>query len=320
MRVLVTGANGFAGGYLLRELLSDTADELYAAVGPNGGYMRSPAETPALRTVELDLTDDSSVRAAIEYARPHRVYHLAGIAVTFGHAAEHYMRVNALGAHLLGQAVLEVMGGSCRMLYISSAAVYAGQTDRPIREQDLIRPKNEYGVSKYAGELLLGTLADRGLDVRIARPFNHTGPGQSYGFVSADIVKRLQNALAEGASVLSIGRLDAVRDFLDVRDVARAYRLIMECFEAGEVVNVASGRGVSVREIVTMLLMDVACRPDIRVEQDAGLTVRQEQDIVVGDASRLRERTGWTPAIPFAQTLADMWSGNVSDGGAPSNR
>ena len=263
----------------------------------------------------LDLQDAASVRAVVEATQPHRVYHLAAAAATFGVDIGYYMEVNAVGAHRVGQAVLDLCGDSCRMLYVSSANVYdASLAYGRMDERTPLGPRNEYGVSKLAGEFLLRTLESRGLDVRIARPFNHTGPGQGPGFLCPDVALRLREALAEagrGAGGrrevrIAAGRMDSVRDFCDVRDVVAAYVAMMERCPSGEILNVCSGEGVRAGDIMQELALAAGVERLI-VEEDARQAGRAEHDVIVGSAQRLFDLTGWEPRIPLRQTLQDLW-------------
>lgn len=317
MKILVTGANGFVGQYLLRELLSRGEDQLFAATGPNYGRnpMLSTLGDPHSDQIEwgsLDMTDYHSIDAFISHVKPDQVYHLAGIAVTSGYDEEAYFRVNALGTYRLAKSVLAHRGAACPFLFVSSSGVYGAQQKDMERmdESQVLRPSNAYGASKAAAEMLLWSLYRQGLDLRIARPFNHTGPGQRAGFVCADIIEKLKGAMHNRVSSdesvqIRVSRLDSVRDFLDVRDVVKAYVSMMNMCQTGAVLNVSSGRGYAIGDIIEMLQDILAERMDFTVASDQSHAFG-DVDRSVGDSYRLGVVTGWGPDFSMKDTLRDM--------------
>lgn len=258
----------------------------------------------------VDLTDESAVFDLIRKVRPTDVYHLAGMAVTSGVDFQHYYSVNVLGTGNIARAVLTVCGSAARVLYVSSAAVYGSAVpgQAGVVETQSLKPKNSYGVSKTWAEALLWPLWRQGLNVRIARPFNHTGPGQQRGFVCPDLADRIRKAVdGHTHATIRLSQAGTVRDFTDVRDVVRAYTLIMGRFDSGEVVNVASGVGHSLKDIVNVLSDLATSGRDVRltISTDQENT---ESDVLIGNSGLLRSRTGWSPNIPLRRTLEEMWT------------
>lgn len=307
--VLVTGAAGFAGGHLLQHLAG--RHELV-------GWSRSdpaPGLAPLARWERVDLLDRERVRRAVRELRPGRIYHLAGVP----HVAQSWndttptLAGNVLGTHYLFDA-LRRAGVHSRVLITGSATVYA-PSDQPIAENGAIAPGSPYALSKLAQEgRSLRAATEDGLEVVVARAFNHTGPRQTPAFVAPSMARQI--ALIErGVSepVIRVGNLDARRDLSDVRDVVRAYVALMERGTASTVYNVASGQGRPIRSILDALV--ARARVAVRVETDPALLRPNDTPALVGDATRLRRDTGWAPQVSFDQMLDDLlgyWRGEVS--------
>jgi GDP-4-dehydro-6-deoxy-D-mannose reductase len=192
-----------------------------------------------------------------------------------------------------------------------SAHVYA-PSPSPLKESDPLAPASPYALSKLAQEqLALATADEDGVDVVVARSFNHTGARQSPSFVAPSIARQV--ALIERGAidpVIRVGNLDAERDLMDVRDTVRAYAALMASGEAGQVYNVASGIARPVRHVLDALL--ARARVEIRVETDPGRLRTNDIPVLVGDASKLRQATGWQPHISFEQVIDDLlgyWRG-----------
>ena len=301
MRALVTGATGFVGRYLL-EALGDAGYETLACGGPH--------DTDAL---PIDLLELASLRAALDLGRPDVVFHLAAAtfvpdAIASPMAA--YV-TNVRGTANVAQAVRDYArdsGTAVRLLFTSSAEVYGVQPSEnfPLRESCAPNPANPYAASKAAAEmLLLGEMHAFGLDVVIARAFNHIGPGQSDRFVVASFAAQLAKIAAGGAPQLYVGNIDAKRDFLDVRDVVRAYVALARDGEAGAIYNVCSGAARSIRDVLRELI--IAAHVAVEVRDDPERLRPSDVPLFVGDASKLRAATGWEPRIPFPTSIRDIY-------------
>jgi GDP-4-dehydro-6-deoxy-D-mannose reductase len=301
MRALVAGATGFVGRYLL-EALAGSGYETLACGGPQ--------DTDAL---PIDVNDLASVRAAFDLGKPDVVFHLA--AATFVPEAiaspmAAYV-TNVRGTANIAQAARDyarASGAAVRLLFTSSAEVYGLQPPEniPLRETCALNPANPYAASKAAAEmLLLGEAHTFGLDVVIARAFNHIGPGQDERFVVASFAAQLAKIAAGGAPQLFVGNLDAKRDFLDVRDVVRAYVALARDGAAGEIYNVCSGVARSIRDVLRELI--IAAHVPVEVRDDPERLRPSDVPLFVGDASKLRAATGWEPHIAFAGSIRDIY-------------
>jgi GDP-4-dehydro-6-deoxy-D-mannose reductase len=297
---LITGAAGFAGSHLLLQLYGRYDLVAWSRSEP-------PADLASLaRWERLDLLDAERVRASLLAMRPAKVYHLAGTP----HVAESFsdttkpLANNVLGTHRLFDG-LRRADISCRVVLTGSATVY-GWSDLPLTEDSPLAPASPYAVSKLAQEQLgLRAVAEDGLDVIVTRPFNHTGPRQAPSFMAPSVARQI--ALIERGRlepVLRIGNTSPMRDLSDVRDITRAYELLMEGGTPGTIYNVASGVGHSVKEILDALIG--RSRVTVRTETDRSRLRSNDPPVLVGDPSRLRTATGWHPEVSFERMIDDL--------------
>jgi GDP-4-dehydro-6-deoxy-D-mannose reductase len=300
MRALVTGATGFVGTYLI-EALGRRDDRVFACGGPG--------ETHAF---PLDLRDPSSIRAALDLARPDVVFHLAAqtfVPDSLSTPGQTY-ETNVIGTANVALAIREYAKDAQmpRLIFTSSAEIYGHQpqTAFPLRENTAPAPANPYAASKAAAEMiLLGEAASFGLDVVVARAFNHIGPGQSDRFVIANFAKQLA-AIAGGANpVLYVGNLEARRDFLDVRDVVRAYLSLATDGIAGETYNVCSGVAHPIRDALRELI--IAAHVPVEVREDPARMRPSDTPLFVGDNNKVRSATGWEPKISFTASIREIY-------------
>jgi GDP-4-dehydro-6-deoxy-D-mannose reductase len=304
---LVTGADGFVGGYLVRLLRAEGRPVLATyrtgAAVPTG----FPTEESAGVTwIPLDLGDRDSVRQLAKHAVD-AVYHLA--AVASGQAAREdpgqAWAVNAGGTARLLEALASAPAGRQPRVLVVSSGEGCGRGAPPLRDTEPLVPRSPYAASKVGAEVAaLEVMRRTGLPVIIARPFPHTGPGQTERYVVPAFAARLRAAAQSGASSVRTGNLSPVRDFLDVRDVVRAYTALIAAGQPGEVYNVASGSGISLEQLFQRLaaIIGVAAQP----EPDPALQRPSDLPYLVGDASRLASATGWRATIPLTQTLQDL--------------
>jgi GDP-4-dehydro-6-deoxy-D-mannose reductase len=295
MRAAVTGSSGFVGSHLVPYLRSLGDDVV--TIDRSG-------------TPPVDVTDAAEVREVVRAARPDAVYHLAALSHVgrSWDAPEAVFRVNALGALNVLRACADA--GVGRVLVAGSADEYGpvGPDDLPLTEEAPIRPVTPYGSSKAAADILaLQAFLGDGLGTLRVRAFNHTGPGQSTSMLVPGLAQRIADAERAAGSKVNVGRLDVVRDLSDVRDVVRAYRLLVEHGTPGEAYNVCSGRGVTVRDVADALLS--MSESPLELVVDPELVRPVDVPRLVGDPSRLRAATGWEPAIPLDETLRDVLDG-----------
>jgi GDP-4-dehydro-6-deoxy-D-mannose reductase len=292
MRAVVTGGLGFVGRHLV-EHLRHRGDEVVTL------DHRGPGA--------VDITDGPAVGLALGRAAPDAVYHLAGWADVGASWADPVaaFRANAEGSlHVLRACVdLEVP----RVLAISSADVYGVVTEAelPLTEASPLRPTSPYAASKVAADALAQqAFLGHGLGVVRVRPFNHVGPGQSEQFVAPALAGRIARAERDHVDHIPVGNLTARRDLTDVRDVVRAYRLLVERGEPGEVYNLCTGHDVAIQALAEELVRRAA-RP-IELVPEPSLVRPVDLPVLRGDAAKLRRATGWVPAIPIEQTLGDL--------------
>jgi GDP-4-dehydro-6-deoxy-D-mannose reductase len=289
MRALVTGATGFVGTQLLRHL-GESGDEVY-------GIDR-----------ERDVTDTNSMREVFESFRPDVTYHLAAL-THVGDSwknAEEFTRVNVVGTRRVLDAAFDAAHDSTTIV-VSSSEVYGvvSDADLPLREEFRVAPANPYSSSKVEAEHVAREVwHDRRQRVVIVRPFNHIGPGQSPTFVVPALASRLLDARERGATEIPVGDLSTRRDFSDVRDVVRAYRLLAEFGASGEVYNVASGHDVALSDIAARLVGQIA--PDVTLAVAPDLLRPNDVPVFRGSFDKLHEATGWSPRITLDESLEDV--------------
>jgi GDP-4-dehydro-6-deoxy-D-mannose reductase len=299
VKALITGAGGFVGPYL-RSHLEACGDEV---IGVDH---------------EIDVTIGEQVRAAFLDVRPEVVYHLAAASHvgTSWSAPIDVLRVNAEGSLNVFLAAIEA--GVDRVLLIGSAEEYGRITPAllPVSEETPLRPVSPYGASKAAAEMLAShAFHGRGLPVVSVRAFNHLGPGQSDALVASAIARQVAEAERAGGGVVRTGDLTPRRDFTDVRDVVRAYRLLAERGEPGEAYNVCSGLDVAIQDVADHLA--AASSVPVTFELDEERLRPVEVPVVRGDNRKLRNATGWSPEIPLEKTLVevlDWWRQELSRG------
>ena len=298
MRALVIGADGFAGRWLTRHLFA-SGDKVVAVVGPR---FRQPLDSSE-RTEQIDVRHSEELAQIVERARPDVVFDLAGIS-----RREDREDIDAaVGVSVIGgmNALLACarLSPAPRLLFVSTAYVYQGSRD-PLDEHSVVAPGSIYASAKLAAEQALLTVAPSiAVDVVIARPFNHIGPGQAESFLVPTLARQVALAVRRmSAPIIRVADSTIVRDYTDVRDVASAYRLVAEDGSPGQVYNVASGSGVSVAEVAHLLAAQAGI--DISIETD-GEPGRDEASIMIGDPGRTRS-LGWRPGYELTSTLTDV--------------
>ncbi|KQY55568.1 NAD-dependent epimerase/dehydratase family protein [Nocardioides sp. Root140] len=295
---LVTGVNGFVGPHLVRELRAHGYDVV--------GLSQEPGPRTELATDLADYLAVDLVAGPPSLPDVDAVVHLAGLSAV-GPSFEDpqgYITANTAMTTSLC-AALQERGSRARVLVVSTGAVYDPAQSMPIDERGRTTPTSPYVVSKLAVESIAAYYARRGLSTVVGRPFNHVGPGQGSGFLVPDLFTAVAHARDTGAAV-PVGNLATSRDYTDVRDVAAAYRLLLEAdVEPGSVFNVCSGRAVS-GEILLKLVTELLGSPSVRVELDTDRVRPNDPPLVEGDPSALRRATGWTATRSLESTLADI--------------
>lgn len=302
---MITGATGFAGSFLVEHYAREgwRVHGTYHLTDDDRGWL--PAGVTLHR---VDLRDRGLVSQLVKDTRPDVVQHLAAqssVAVSWqdpmatltDNAASQYNLLEGVLAHSRGARVVVV--GSC------DEYGDVAPEDNPVSETQELRPLSPYALSKVAQDLMGRQYAVvHGLAVVRTRPFLQIGPRRSAAFVAGSFAKQVAEiARGQREPVIRVGNIDLRRDFTDVRDVVLAYALAAERGAPGEVYNIASGRGFTLREVLGGMLRDAKVEAEIRVDPD--LVRSAETPLLIGDASRLRWATGWAPTVPFEQSIAD---------------
>ena len=302
MRALVTGATGFVGGHLCRFLRANGHD-VFAFGGPAHSH-----------TAVLDVLHEQRVFAAIRSSHPDVVFHLAAqtfVPDTVASPLETY-KVNILGTAHVARAIarhVEDSGVRSRLVFASSAEVYGRVSSDlfPLRESTPTSPRNPYAASKAAAESILKAEHHTfGLDIVICRPFNHIGPGQQGHFAIPNFAMQLAKIELGAPKQVSVGNLDARRDFLDVRDVVAAYALLAEFGVSGETYNICSGVPRGMKSVLDTLIQIAG--HDIDIVEDPSRMRPASTPESVGDNAKLRSATGWEPQLSIDASLRDVYA------------
>lgn len=302
MKTLVTGASGFVGKHLVKELI-EAGHEVF------GIGTRATVNTTLVNYIQLNLMDKEKVSYVLKDLKPDYVYHLAGVTnvkYSWENKAETLM-VNTIGTLNLLDAIRDYSPNS-NILTVGSSEEYGPRYDInvPLNEEEKLEPVTPYGISKSTISMLVRQY-DKvyGLNVKHARPFNHIGPGQSKGFVVSDFAAQI-NEIEKGKAnrEIKVGNLSAIRDFTDVRDIIKAYKLIIDKGETGQIYNVCSGTGVQIEGILKLLIK--LSNVNISFEVDPTLYRPTDIPFYVGDNRKLQGQTGWEPIIKLEDTLNDV--------------
>lgn len=299
--MLVTGAAGFVGAYLVELLLAEGLDVV--------GWLRpgtSAITRAEARWMLVELLDADAVSHALGELRPAAIYHLAGaahVADSWQHTRETF-EGNVLATHHLFEG-LNRHGLRPRVLVSGSATIYKPGAE-PLTEASVLAPASPYATSKLAQELIAAQAwAEHGIGALLARSFNHVGPRQTPAYVAPSIARQI--ALIERGAlppVLRLGNLDPERDVMDVRDTVRAYRAMMASAEPGTPYNVCGGRAIRIGDLVE--LFRAHSRVPVSIEQDPTKMRASDVPRLWGSHARLTRDTGWTPEIRLEQTVSDL--------------
>jgi GDP-4-dehydro-6-deoxy-D-mannose reductase len=315
--VLITGGTGFVGTHLIRFL---EAHASHIAVLSSGAR---PTTGPEVEYFDVDIRNADAVRAIVKEVSPQHIYHLAGISTVDASWKDPRLtyEVNVLGAHNLFEAAMR-LGVPPKILNVSTSQVYA-PSDQPLSENSPIRPDNPYAASKAMAEFLVAQYRKCEVGgVITVRPFNHSGPGQTPNFVLPNIAKQFAEIEAGlRPPTLTLGNVAVKRDFTDVRDVVRAYWMLLENGRPNDVYNVCSGSAVYLRDIIDLFQQRVGINASIA--SDANNIRSNDVPHVCGNPGKLQEQTGWYPQITLTQTIEDLlehWRRAAADSGTTAGR
>ncbi len=309
MRALVTGVSGFVGGHLAEHLVGE--GDLVVGLSASGrwpGELAHLGKTVRIEPFDLVEKDEDELAEQIRRKQPEVIYHLAAQSNPQGSMTDPRgtWTLNLVGSLNLLEAV-KASGQKPRVILVGSGVSYGNPAPEfiPVREDCPLRPNNPYAASKAAVDLLgIQHHLAYGTDVVMVRPFNHSGPRQSSRYVLAALALQVAEVESGRRDCLEVGNLGVVRDFTDVRDVVRAYRLLAQGGTPGEIYNLGSGQGVKIAEALEHL-RSLAKTP-VPVRVDPARVRPVDLPLLVADASKLRTAVGWEPRYPIEQTLADM--------------
>lgn len=304
-KAFITGISGFAGSYLSEHLLEKGFKVLGTYLSEESLGMLPNKDK--LTLYKLNLQDSKKTLAIIDDEKPDYLFHLAALTSpkdSFSTPKETF--INNISGEI---NILEAIKNSTlptKVLVVSSAEVYGlvSPQNLPIDEKTPFFPINPYAVSKLAQDFLgLQYFLSHKLRIVRVRPFNHVGPRQSPNFVVSAFAKRIAEIEKGKNKVMKVGNLESRRDFTDVRDMVKAYALVIEKGQAGEVYNIGSGKSFKISEILEMIINLSTVK--IKTEEDPELMAPSDNPELICNCSKFENLTGWIPEIPIEKTLQD---------------
>ena len=296
-KVLVTGASGFVGKHLLGELLNNGIEVVAIDSNPN-------KSNATVSFQAIDLTNKQEV-SNIDFKKIASVIHLAGLAnvgLSFNNPLDYLQTNLSIEVNLFEEALRQK--ANPKFLIISSGSLYDSSAKLPLTEKSPVLPSSPYAVSKLGQEQLAQYYITRGFRCVIARPFNHIGPDQKPGFLVPDLIEQIKSAKENNLKEISVGNLNTKRDYTDVRDIARAYRLLLDKGKSGEIYNICSGKSLSGYEILGALTKALGINIKPIVDQSK-IRPSDVMDIY-GSHDKITLDTGWKPEIDINTTLKDI--------------
>jgi GDP-4-dehydro-6-deoxy-D-mannose reductase len=310
MRVLITGITGFAGSHLAEHILNRHPDtEVFGLVRWRSRMENIVHIQEKLRLFEADMKEMGSLKKALKEIRPDWVFHLAAqsfVPTSWKCPAETFA-INAIGQINLFEAILSL--SLSPRIHVAGSSEEYGQVNSdeiPMYETNPLRPLSPYAVSKVAQDLLAWQyFKSYGLDTVRTRGFNHTGPRRGEVFICSNFAKQIAEIEKKKKEpVISVGNLEAKRDFSDVRDIAIAYWLSLEKGKSGEVYNIGTGKTYTMEEVLDILLSMTEVQVTVQVDPER--LRPSDVPVLLSDSSKFRKVTGWEPKIPFRQSLQDL--------------
>jgi len=308
-KILITGSSGFVGSHLLDYLINNKKDSFFGTYYSNAGLNNLDGVKDRIKLIKVDLRNEKEVYKLISDVKPDTIYHLAAFtspADSFASPNETIINNISSQVNIL-ESVRKNNLENTRILVVSSAEVYGNvkKDDLPIDEDTPLNPTNPYAVSKIAQDYLgRQYFLSYNLQTIRVRPFNHIGPRQSDNFAVASFAKKIvEIEKGKREPFLPVGNLDTKRDFTNVLDVVRAYVLLMEKGESGQVYNIGSGVSYKMSDILSKLLSFSSAKISVKVDKSLFRPV--DNPDLVCDYSRLNRVTGWKPEISLETTLKD---------------
>jgi GDP-4-dehydro-6-deoxy-D-mannose reductase len=307
IKVFITGASGFVGRHLIHALRAEgkTEYDIYGTCFP---------EKPSLNEknlFHLNIKSSKNLGKLINDIKPDWVFHLAAISNVrqSWEKRRETLETNIIGTFNILES-LRMFSPKSKMLFVSSSEVYDfNQGDKQkVTEKSPLKISNPYAYSKVADEKLCEFYAEvEKLDVIIARPFPHTGPGQSEDFVCSDWAKQIAEIESgKKPAIIQVGNLDVIGDYCDVRDVVKAYILLLKKGRRGEIYNICSGRAISLRKILKILIEESPMKNNIKIEKDQTKLRKVDMPVRLGSNKKIKNKVGWKPEISINCSLKDL--------------
>ncbi|MFC4599700.1 GDP-mannose 4,6-dehydratase [Cohnella hongkongensis] len=302
MKALITGASGFVGTYMTKILMDHGTEVL--GISRSISYLNGELSNK----YSCDILDKDGLKGILKKYNPDYIVHLAGPAFIPNCLNQPEITYDTIVKGTLN--LLEVMRSlelNARMLYVSSADVYGGRSEGILTEKEQVVPANPYSSAKACAELLCRQYyMSYGMDIIVARPFNHTGPGQSTDFVCSSFAYQVAQMRKRNTHELFTGNIDVQRDFLDVRDVVNAYMQLLQKGKSGEVYNVCSGSAIMIRDIIDILFR-LARISNYQIILDQEKTRQNEIQIRFGDNNKIKSISNWSQRYSIEQTITDLY-------------
>ena len=299
---MITGVNGFVGPHLVSELKKNN----YYIIGVGG---KLGSEFPVEEIDEYFVLDlmKKNILKNIDLSKLDGIIHLAGLAAVGPSFVDPMKYINTnigLEVNIFEACIKQKVRP--KIVIVSSGTIYSPKNVMPLNEQSSILPNSPYAVSKMGQEEMALYYESIGFEVVIARPFNHIGPGQGLGFIVPDLAKQIIDYSSGNTDKVMVGNLDSQRDYTDVRDISRAYRLLFEKGKSGEVYNICSGLAISGNKILNDLMKIKGIRAEVKLDESK--LRPSDNPLIVGGYSKIKKDTGWQPKISLEQTLKDILS------------
>ncbi len=311
-KILITGFSGFVGHHFLQFLYDNHPDtEVYGIDLREPTYdYKAYTDKMTINFKSVNLLDIDQMRELFTHFKPDYVLHLASfssVAYSWKYPAESF--TNNTDIFLKLTTVVREMAPACRILSVGSSEEYGNvdEKDIPIKETNKLDPTSPYAVARISQEMLAKLFADNfGMQIILTRSFNHIGPWQDDRFVVPSFVKRIKDIKAQGktSGTIETGDTTIIRDFVDVRDVVRAYYMLLKNGTSGEIYNICSGKGRTLREIIDMIAGELGMEIDNTVNPE--FVRPNDNKVMIGDYSKIRDELGWNPQIDFGQTIKDI--------------
>lgn len=302
LKALITGASGFVGSFLTEFLIGKGLDVL--GISRSDGFLNGQKNSK----YRCDILDVDRLGKILQSFQPDYIVHLAAPAFipTSLKVPKHTYDLVFIGTLNLLECVRKLELNT-KILYVSSADVYGNSLNSILSELDSCKPINPYSSAKACSELMCQQyFHSYGIDVVIARPFNHTGPYQSTDFVCSDFAYQIASMTDKSEKKIFAGNIDVKRDFMDVRDVIEAYYKLLTHGRSGEIYNVSSGRASSIREIITMLF-NYAGITNYEIVKDPQKVRSNDVPVRIGDSTKILQHTGWKPRYLLDETIEDLY-------------